>query len=92
MFVRAAVILETAENTKMVPRTAIVRRSGEDGVFLISDDEETVTWTPVETGIQNATHIAVRAPDIQGKVVTLGQQLLGDGSTVRVVDTGRTHE
>ena len=92
MFVRASVILETAENTKMVPRTAIVRRSGEDGVFLISGEGDTVTWTPVETGIQNATHIAIRDPEIDGKVVTLGQQLIGDGSTVRVVDTGRTHE
>ena len=91
MFVRASVILETAQNTQMVPRTAIVRRSGEDGVFLIRDDAETVTWTPVVTGIQNATHIAIREPALEGKVVTLGQQLLGDGSAIRIVDTGRTH-
>ena len=92
MFVRASVILETDENTKMVPRTAMVRRSGEDGVFLIQPNENTVTWTPVQTGIENATHIAIREPELVGKVVTLGQQLLGDGSAIRIVDTGRTHQ
>ncbi len=91
MFVRASVVLETAENTKMVPRSAIIRRSGEDGVFLVSEDEETVAWTTVTTSIQNATHIAIREPDLEGRVVTLGQQLLGDGSAIRIVDTGRTH-
>lgn len=92
MFVRASVILETEDNTQMVPRTAVIRRGDEDGVFFMQHDEDTVTWTPVKTGIHNATHIAIHEPEMEGKVVTLGQQLLGDGSTVRIVDTGRTHE
>ena len=90
MFVRASVVLETEEHTRMVPTTAIVRRGGDDGVFVINPDEGTVTWTPVETGIQSTTHISIKHPALEGNVVTLGQQFLGDGSAVRIVETGRT--
>jgi RND family efflux transporter MFP subunit len=92
MFVRASVILETAENTRMVPLSAIIRRGGESGVFLVSENADSVIWTPVTTGIQSATHIAINDAALQGRVVTLGQQFLDDGSTIRIVQTGRTTE
>ncbi|MFU8780136.1 MAG: efflux RND transporter periplasmic adaptor subunit [Kiritimatiellia bacterium] len=89
MFVRASVVLETADDTKMVPITSIVRRGGEQGVFQINDDHTAVVWTPVSTGIANTTHIAIQDPDLAGQVVTLGHQFLGDGSAIRIVKTGR---
>jgi len=91
MFVRATVVLETAEDTRMVPLAALVQRAGETGVFLVNENTQTAVWTPVVTGIRSTTHVAISQPgDLDGNVVTLGQQFLGDGSPVSIVTTGRT--
>ncbi len=91
MFVRATVVLDAREAARLIPLSAMIRRGGEVGVFLVSDDDASVQWVPIETGIRNSAQAVLLSPeDLSGRVVTLGQQFLGDGSTIRVIDTGRT--
>ncbi len=88
MFVRASVQLERHEDAVMVPSMALVVRGGETGVFQVSEDGSRVAWQGVETGISEGNRVELRNTDIAGQVVTLGHQLLDDGSAVSV-DGGR---
>ena len=45
---------------------------------------ETVTWVPVEVGIQDGDRVQLVGFERAGRVVTLGQQLLDDGSAIIV--------
>lgn len=88
MFVRASVVLQAEEDAIRVPRTAVTRRSGEDGVFNVADDGKSVKWVPLETGIESSDFIQVISPELEGRVVVLGQQFLGEGSSIRIVHVG----
>lgn len=90
MFARVRAVLDTVEQTTIVEQRAIVNRGGQDVVFVIDD---TVTppvarAVPVRVGIiqgtrAQATTLGDAAP-LSGRVVTLGQQLLDDGSPVTI--------
>lgn len=85
MFFRAELELDRAEDAVLAPSTALVRRDGRSGVFLVEDDA-VVRFVPVRTGIANAQATQILDPaDLAGDVVTLGQHLLEDGSSVRIV-------
>jgi RND family efflux transporter MFP subunit len=84
MYVRARVVLKTVELTTVIPQQAVTTRDGIKGVFVLSGDNEQVTWKPVKTGIREGNLIQVTGEGLNGKVVTLGQQLLDDGSMVSV--------
>ncbi len=86
MFIRAEVVFQTLEDAIAVPREALTRRGGETGLFVVDDSGESVVWTPVETGIESGGMVQILEPEIEGRVVTLGQQLLGDGSTIRIIN------
>ncbi|MGE9289557.1 MAG: efflux RND transporter periplasmic adaptor subunit, partial [Puniceicoccales bacterium] len=86
MFVRATLVLGVRENAKIVPDMAIVRRNDENGVFVLSEDRKTVFWQPVEIGIREGKRVEIITEEVSGEVVTLGQQLVNDGSPVRVTD------
>jgi len=86
MFIRATVVLERVENTDSVPEVALTNRDGRRGVFLISAGDAVVSWRPVEIGIQEDDFVQIRGDGLEGKVVTLGQQFLDDGSPVSVAD------
>lgn len=85
MFVRADVVLERVAGAVIVPEEALVRRDGLTGVFVVGEDDS-VAWRPVETGIRDAGRVQVIADGLDGPVVVLGQQLLEDGSPVRVAN------
>lgn len=84
MFVRAALVLQEKEQATIIPQSALVRRDNRDGVFLLPPGADSVTWQPVETGIAEAGRIEVLGPALEGRVVTLGQQLLENGTPVQV--------
>ena len=85
MFVRAQLELARAENAVLVPSAALVRRDGQQGVFVIQDDD-TARLVGVRVGIVEQGMSQILEPeDLSGEVVTLGQHLLEDGSTVRIV-------
>lgn len=84
MFVRVTVTLERADNATIVPEQALVVRDGKSGLFLVSADGKRVSWQPVTTGIRQGDRVQIDGGPMSGQVVTLGQQLLDDGSLVRV--------
>jgi multidrug efflux pump subunit AcrA (membrane-fusion protein) len=82
MFVRVSVEYSRKENAVTVPVSALVRREEKDGVFLLSEDSKSVRFVPVTLGITDNGRVEIVAPRISGKVITLGNHLLQDGSEV----------
>ena len=84
MFVRVSMVLEVKEEAIIIPDLAIVRRDDMDGVFVLGEDRKTALWRPVETGIREDDRVEIVEGDVSGEVITLGQQLVNDGSPVQV--------
>ncbi len=84
MFVRATVVLDRVAETTVVPEQALVRRDGRDGVFVLDADGKSVSWREVTVGIRQGSRVQVEGEGLGMHVVTLGQQLLDDGSAVSV--------
>jgi RND family efflux transporter MFP subunit len=87
MFVRARVEFASREQATLVPITALVRREGKEGVFLVESDGSQepslrARFVPVTTGIVSGEVAEVREPALTGRVVTLGNHLLEDGAKV----------
>ncbi len=89
MYVRARVVLQSVGEATLVPEQALATRDGGKGVFVVAADGRTVIWQPVKVGIREQGIVQVTAAGLIGRVVTLGQQLLDDGSTVILADAGR---
>jgi RND family efflux transporter MFP subunit len=86
MFVRATVVLDRVAQATIVPEQALARRDGRDGVFVLDPDRKSAAWREVTVGIRNAARVQVEGEGLGTHVVTLGQQLLDDGSAVSVQD------
>lgn len=82
MFIRATVVLERVAEAVIVPERALSSRNDGTGVFLVSDDGRSVVWRLVRPGIREGDRVQVLDEDLAGRVVTLGQQLLDDGSAI----------
>jgi len=87
MFIRARVEFARIEQATLVPITALVRRDGKQGVFLVESDgaQEPVLrarFVPVTTGIVSGEVAEVKEPALSGAVGTLGNHLLEDGAKV----------
>lgn len=82
MFIRASIEFERKPDAVTVPVSSVVRYNKEQGVFLVNMDEMKVSFVPVTTGIIDSESAEIREPAISGYVVTLGQHLLEDGSSV----------
>ena len=86
MFVRVDVVLRRDDAVTILPERALTRRNGEEGVFLLDADGTRVRWRPVRVGIRQSQRVGVAGEGLEGRVVVLGQQLLDDGSQVRIAD------
>jgi RND family efflux transporter MFP subunit len=82
MFVRAEVELARHDGVTIVPYSSLTKREGKEGVFLLAQEEMKVHFIPVETGIVTTEMVEVVSPPLEGYVVTLGQHLVDDGTTV----------
>ncbi len=83
MFIRTTIVFEKLENALIVPEQALTKREYKDGIFVVSDDHETVGWYPVKVGIRDNEMVQIEHEGLtKGLVVTLGQQLLDDGSSI----------
>lgn len=82
MFARIEVVTDKKERTQLVPSTAVVERRGGSGLFVIPEGESVARYKSVTTGIITPDVTEVLEPPLQGRVVTLGQHLLDDGSPV----------
>ncbi len=84
MFIRATVELEREPEATIVPDRALTERDDRTGVFIVGEDGRTVRWQEVELGIRQGELVQVKGTDLSGRVVTLGQQLIDDGSAITI--------
>lgn len=82
MFIRATVELDHLDEATIVPEQAITIRNDQSGVFVVNEDSMTVSWRPVQVGIQEGDRVQILGEGLSGRVVSLGQQLIDDGSAV----------
>ncbi|MEX2445017.1 MAG: efflux RND transporter periplasmic adaptor subunit [Alkalispirochaeta sp.] len=87
MFAEVRIITEQKDNIVKVPSDVLIRRFGETFVYVVTDDD-TVERRVVNPGIEIDNKLEITdglAPN--ERVVYQGQNLLEDGSRVRVIDT-----
>lgn len=87
MFVRAQVEFASHEQATLVPISALVRREGKEGVFVVENagpqkPSLRARFVPITTGIVSGEVVEVVEPALSGMVVTLGNHLLEDGAKV----------
>lgn len=83
MYIRAEVVLDSRDNATLAPVIALVRRDGEQGLFVLNPDGESVSFISVKVGIVNGEDAEILEPGgLAGMVVTMGQHLLHDGARV----------
>ena len=85
-FARAKIETEQHKNAVTVPYAALTKRENRQGVFLLDEKEMKVSFVPVRTGISTPEIVEILEPAIEGRVVTLGQHLLNEGSFVTIPD------
>ncbi len=86
MFIRATAVLGRANDVQIVPESAVVKRDDRPVVFVVDESGGSVRLVPVELGIANRGRVQVSGEGLAGRVVTLGQQLLDDGSAILLRD------
>lgn len=85
MFLRLDVMLEERSNARLVPLTALSRREGVTGLFVAERETGTTRFVPVRVGITEGGMVEIVDPEnLTGEVVTLGQNLLTDGSAITI--------
>ena len=85
MFVAVRVTVATHDEATLVPEQAIVRRDEGPGIYrIIAGDPPTVRSVPVTVGIEGEGGVEILEPELSGRVVTLGQQMLEDDAPVIV--------
>lgn len=82
MFIRVTVVLERLPEATIVPEKALTTRGDRTGVFVVSGDGRSVSWREVTVGIKEGDRVQVEGEGLSGRVVTLGQQLVDDGSPI----------
>jgi RND family efflux transporter MFP subunit len=82
MFIRVEMEFAKKENVTVVPNRALTKRNGQQGVFLADTQEMRAQFIPLTLGITDKEWAEVVDPPLSGHVVTLGQHLLEDGSTI----------
>jgi RND family efflux transporter MFP subunit len=86
MFIRTVVVLTQVADATIIPEQALTIRDDRSGVFMVSEDGQSVVWREVKVGIREGDRAQVEGQDLSGRVVILGQQLLKDGSTITIHD------
>lgn len=82
MFCKVTVVLAEKDSAQVVPSQAVVTRNGTSGVFVVKNGESIAHYIPVELGIITPGKTEILTPALEGSVVSLGQHLLEDGSSV----------
>jgi len=82
MFVRVEVEFARHEDATLVPITALVKRDGRQGVFVVDIGNLKARFVAVTTGIIEGELAEIVQPDVSGLVVTMGNHLLEDGSGI----------
>lgn len=82
MFIRARIQFAEHPDVTVMPVSALVRREGRQGVFLADAGEKKARFVPVDAGFAEGEWVEILRPRLEGLVVTLGQHLLEDGTSI----------
>jgi RND family efflux transporter MFP subunit len=82
MFVRATLTFRRVAEAWAVPEEALTRRRDREGLFVLDAAGTRVRWVPVTPGIRSGGWVELLDAGVTGRVVTLGQHLIDDGSAV----------
>jgi RND family efflux transporter MFP subunit len=82
MFVRAQVEFTRHEGATLVPLAALVKRNGQQGVFVADTSELKARFVAVTTGIIDGEIAEIIEPQIAGPVITMGNHLLEANSSI----------
>jgi RND family efflux transporter MFP subunit len=82
MFVRVEIQFAVHENATVVPVAALAQRNEKTGVFLVDSAAMTARFVPVVAGIVRGDIAEIVEPQLEGRVVTMGQHLLEDGGNI----------
>ena len=88
MFVRATVVLQRVDDALSVPESALSSRDDRPGLFVVDEATRTVSWRHVTPGIRDRGRVQIVGLELSGRVVTLGQQLLDEGSAITIPADG----
>ncbi|MBN1420890.1 MAG: efflux RND transporter periplasmic adaptor subunit [Planctomycetes bacterium] len=89
LFIRARIELARRENATAVPLAAVVKRGGEQGVFVADAETMRAHFVPVRTGIAERDRVEILDPPadfLSARVITLGQHLLEDGTEIALTE------
>jgi RND family efflux transporter MFP subunit len=83
MFINATIEFTAHEEATVVPVSSVVKRDGQQGVFLADRENNVAQFIPVKVGISNSELAEIMEPSsLSGDVVILGQHLLAHGSPI----------
>jgi RND family efflux transporter MFP subunit len=83
MFINTQIEFARREETTVIPLRALVSRNGQQGIFLADIENKKAYFKPVKVGVVEGERVEILEPtSISGYVVTLGQHLLEDGTTI----------
>jgi len=84
MFVKADLVVNSAENTLVIPRDIIVSRNRNQIVYVV--DKGVASERVITTGLENENNIEVKMGLLEGEsVVTTGFETLRNQSRVRIL-------
>jgi RND family efflux transporter MFP subunit len=86
MFIRTTIVLTQVSDATIIPEQALTIRDDRSGVFIVSEDGQSVVWREVKVGIREGDRVQVEGQGLSGRVITLGQQLVKDGSAITIPD------
>ena len=92
MFVRVQIQFNEHNNATVIPLSALVKRKGSQGIFLVDSQKQKARFIPVTVGIINGIQAEVLNPVITGAVVTLGHHLLEDGNLIILSDKKKAED
>jgi membrane fusion protein (multidrug efflux system) len=84
MFVKADLVVNSSENTIVIPRDIILSRNRNQIVYVV--DKGVASERVITTGLQNEDEIEVRMGLLKGEsVVNTGFETLRDQSRVKII-------
>lgn len=88
MFIRVQIEFATYPDATVIPLNALVKRNGQQGVFVADLREMKARFLPVKPGMANAEWVQILEPGLSGSVITLGHHLLEEGSEIMLPAAG----
>jgi len=82
MFIRVQIEFASHADATVIPLNALVKRDGQQGVFVADLQAMKAKFLPVKAGMANSEWVQILEPALSGTVITLGHHLLEEGSEI----------